>query len=353
VRMPPLRLIRKEGFEINAEKTRMQYRNSRQDVTGLIVNTKVSCRVEYRRTVRAMVDRLLRTGNYQRKHITRDDGGAVTIAEKIGTMDELNGMLSFINSVDKYNMEKDLTPQELKKHYQPAGNLTSTEKTFRRFLLYKHFYANPLPLIVCEGKTDNVYLESAIRQLADSFPLLARKKPDGKMEKKVAFLKRTSTLGRILGLTGGSSELTNLMQGYLSECRDCLTRPEKINPVIFLIDNDTGAKDIYSYAKKHTSPVTKDMPVIYMTGNIYIVPTPLAAGKDTMIEDLFDEKIRGMTLNGKVFNPSNKKIDHKTEYGKALFAEHIIRKNAGAISFEGFKPLLRNIETVINEHKAK
>jgi RNA-directed DNA polymerase len=47
------------GFKINAAKTRMQYRTSRQEVTGLVVNEKINVREEYRRPVRAMVHSLL------------------------------------------------------------------------------------------------------------------------------------------------------------------------------------------------------------------------------------------------------------------------------------------------------
>jgi RNA-directed DNA polymerase len=49
------KVVTRSGFTINAAKTRMQYRTSRQDVTGLIVNKKINTRSEYRRSVRAMV----------------------------------------------------------------------------------------------------------------------------------------------------------------------------------------------------------------------------------------------------------------------------------------------------------
>lgn len=36
------KIIKEEGFELNSKKTRLQYKNQRQEVTGLIVNKKVS-----------------------------------------------------------------------------------------------------------------------------------------------------------------------------------------------------------------------------------------------------------------------------------------------------------------------
>ncbi len=45
--------IEHAGFCINEKKTRIQYRDSRQDVTGLVVNKKTQCEEEYWRTVRS------------------------------------------------------------------------------------------------------------------------------------------------------------------------------------------------------------------------------------------------------------------------------------------------------------
>lgn len=56
------RLVAKAGFSFNDKKTRMQYRDSRQDVTGLVVNRKVNVPATYRYTVRAMVDHALKKG---------------------------------------------------------------------------------------------------------------------------------------------------------------------------------------------------------------------------------------------------------------------------------------------------
>jgi RNA-directed DNA polymerase len=59
------KIIKWSGFAINASKSRMQYRNSRQCVTGLTVNRKVNIKSEYRRTARAMAQRLFMTGEFE------------------------------------------------------------------------------------------------------------------------------------------------------------------------------------------------------------------------------------------------------------------------------------------------
>ncbi len=59
------RLITHAGFQINPAKTHMQYRTSRQEVTGLVVNQKINVRREYRHNVRAMVHSLFKRGSFE------------------------------------------------------------------------------------------------------------------------------------------------------------------------------------------------------------------------------------------------------------------------------------------------
>jgi len=86
-----------------------------------------------------------------------------------------------------------------------------------------------------------------------------------------------------------------------------------------------------------------------VTRNLYVVAIPGGPGK--IIEDLFDSNTRGIKLNGKSFNPSNKPINRATEYGKVRFAEYV-QKEQDSIDFTGFKPLLANLESVIADHEA-
>jgi len=50
------------GFQVNQSKTRMQYKNSRQVVTGLVVNKVVNTKSEYYRYARSMCHSLFTTG---------------------------------------------------------------------------------------------------------------------------------------------------------------------------------------------------------------------------------------------------------------------------------------------------
>ena len=162
------RIIEKSGFKINNAKTRMQYLNSRQDVTGLVTNVKVNTRAEYRHNVRAMVHRLLNTGNFQVKRIIHDKKGNPIESKEEGTLEQLNGMLSFIDSVSAFNKKKITTQSSTKKKSKEITDLNSNEEVYRQFLFFRKFYATPCPIIVCEGKTDNIYLKAAIQRLSDS-----------------------------------------------------------------------------------------------------------------------------------------------------------------------------------------
>lgn len=336
------RLVTKSGFAINAKKTRMQYRDSRQEVTGLVVNSKVNVRHEYRHTVRAMVHRLFTTGTFDFEHTTVDASGAKTTHKKPGKPGQLHGMLGFIDGVDLFN--KSLLPKG------PGKSLTSKELMYRRFLLFKEFYAAAAPIVICEGKTDNVYVTHAVRSLAALYPELATVDPSGKITINFRRFKYSGTsTGRILGITGGSGDLGHFMRTYKAELIR-FKAPGKLRPVIVLIDNDDGAPPIYNTIKELTgTKPTGTEPFIHVAGNLYVVPTPLLAAGPSMIEDFFDPITLATVLKGKPFSPSNK-YDSKTHYGKADFAYKVIQPKADTIDFSGFKAILDRIVDVLDEH---
>lgn len=341
------RLVALSGFEINPSKTRMQYCNSRQEVTGLVVNRKVNVRSEYRRTVRSMVHRLFTTGAYSHVQRVPDATGISVVRAEPGTLDQLHGMLGFIDQIDiLYKNDALSTGRHVR--------LSSKESVYRRFLMFKEFYAASRPTIICEGKTDNVYLVHAIRSLAAKFPLLASIDADGAIKMAVRLYKYTgSNTGRILGLHGGTGDLTKFIQSYRAETAR-FTAPGKFQPVILLVDNDSGAASIYSTIKEITKyRPTKLEPFIHVTGNLYVCATPLPPGKsESMIEDLFDAATKAEEIAGKKFDP---KTDGDTEksYGKVVFAHKVVSAKAGRIKFGGFETLLANVSDLIEEHRRK
>lgn len=129
----------------------MQYRDSRQEVTGLTVNSKVNVPATYRYTVRAMVDSLFNTGEFLFIYKKLDEHGKLIVNQSKGKRKQLLGMLSYIDQVDRYN--KKLREDNGLPVIATEGRIT----LFRRFLYFDAFYALDEPIVICEGKTDNVY----------------------------------------------------------------------------------------------------------------------------------------------------------------------------------------------------
>jgi hypothetical protein len=128
------------------------------------------------------------------------------------------------------------------------------------------------------------------------------------------------------------------------------------HPTIIIIDNDDGAKNIFSVLSKFNININykTEAPFYHIIRNLYLIKTPEAASATgwSQIEDLFDAKTLSIKLGGKAFNKKND-TDTATEYGKAYFAEHVVAPNAGAIDFSGFSPLLDRIVSTIIAHQQR
>ena len=337
-------LVKRAGFLINPRKTRMQYRDSRQEVTGLVVNKKINVRSEYRHNVRAMVHSLLTTGSFQTLVPVKDASGAVTMESKDGTLNQLNGMLGFVGSVDLYN--KKTTERQLGAPVQ-----SKKEDLYRKFLLYRDFYAAEMPVVVCEGQTDNIYLIHAIRSLAASFPSLATI-AEGKIIFKIRLYKHSgSRTARMVDLgDGGSASLAKFIVTYNKEVRR-FTCPGGQQPIVVLYDNDAGASGIKGTIKQFAQGrLIGTDPFVRIGRNLYAVPTPLIPGaQQSKIEDFFEPAVLATQLGGKTFSDGNQ-FDSDRHYGKNVFGHKVIRSMADTINFQGFMPLLNNIVAAFNFH---
>lgn len=325
-----VRLVSKSGFQLNPSKTRMQYQDSRQEVTGLIVNKKVNVRFEYRRTVRAMVHRLFTTGSFEFEQCHTDDMGQVVISKTEGNINQLHGMLGFIDSIDTYN--KNLV--EKKYTVESTKNLTTKETMYRRFLMFKEFYTAAQPTIICEGNTDNIYLTHAIRSLVAQYPQLAVIGEKSEIKLKVRLFKYTNTsTGRILKLSGGYSDLSRFIRDYKSEMGR-FKASGKQNPVIVLYDNDSAAGPLKSTIKEVTKKNVAGNPsFVHIYGNLYTMATPLIeGGTSSCIEDFFDSETLARKVDGKSFDGS-KDADKDTTYGKVVFAHKIVAAEPQTIDF--------------------
>lgn len=353
-----VREIRRCGFEINPTKTRMQFKDFRQDVTGIIVNSKVNVRAEYVKSARAMVHALVTKGEFSIRKVFRDDNGAWAETIEKGSETQLRGVLSYIDSVRHFEQCRDTPKNNGVPDYQLPRNsveeLDGPSRLYRKFLVFTQFFRPTQPLIICEGKTDNVYIRCALRKLAAKHPTLATAKKSGEVEFNIGFLNYSKITDRILHLGGGTGDMREFIGKYGGEFKD-FKHEGKRHPVIILIDNDSGANQIYSTirsATKSKDTIDGSQPYYFIRENLYIVPVPILGGKSTAIEDFFEKKVLDTQLNGKKFSRTDK-FDAATQYGKHFFAEHVVKKDWKNINFDGFSAILDRIEQVLIVHAAK
>ncbi len=380
--------IEDAGYNINHSKTRMQYKESRQVVTGLVVNKIVNVKSEYYRYARSMCHSLFMTGSftlpklkknkikpnnfwekvclYFNKDFLNRDKKIDNIKEPLNvendestSLNQLEGILSYIFQIKKYRNKFSVENNE--------RTIEGIKKLYSKFLFFKKFYFLERPLIWCEGKTDKIYLKCALQQLCKNYPQLINS-TDEKRKFNIDFLNHTETFSNVMDLAPGTSGMRYLISKYdrLMEQYKCAG---KRHPVIILIDNDDGAKEILSLAteiifsckdidgtkkkkrKKEKLKIDGSKEYYHLVKNLYLIVIPKINNKSTQIEDFFSKKIRDTILDGKTFNPENTPSGETNEYGKLVFAERVILPNQSKINFDPFKKILTPISEAIAHYK--
>ncbi|ELU8149979.1 retron Ec67 family RNA-directed DNA polymerase/endonuclease [Listeria monocytogenes] len=340
--------IEKAGFKLNKNKTNLNFKDSRQLVTGLVVNKKINVDRRYYKETRAMAHRLYKTGEFQ-------------IDDKNGTLNQLEGRFSFINQVQRYNNVIDSSKHDF-------NNLNTFEKQYQAFLFYKYFYANNKPLIVTEGKTDIKYIKAALKTHHLEFPNLIVKKEDGGFDFRVAFLKRTNRLAHFLNIKkDGADTMKNICKyffdiennkvpNYLKTFK-ILTKQIASNPTILIFDNEISNNNkpvskIIDYVKlsEDRRVILTEESYLNLEGSLYLLMNPLVKNKkECEIEDLFDEATLNNEINGKKFS-REKNMDLNKYYGKERFSNFIYNEYR-EIDFSNFKPMLENLNFIIEDYK--
>ena len=319
----------------------MQYKTSRQITTGLVVNKKINTKREYYKIARAMCHELFATDTFYIK-----DSYKKKSQEKpsSGTLNQLEGILSFIYKI-KRPYENNKT--DTRKHHPSA-----ITKLYREFLFYKHFFSLDKPLILYEGKTDAIYLKCALKSLITEYPEFIEMK-ENKTSYKIGFLNFSSNLKDVFAVSGGSSGLASIMDIYQKNMTQ-FKGNEKKHPVIILIDNDSGSKEIKNRINKKVDREKDTLNTHHhFTENLYIASLPEVNGKkDIAIEDLFEDHVLQEKINGKSFNRKGN-TNPKTEYGKTVFAEKIIKANQDKINFDNFKEVFNRLKNIIEDYSCK
>ena len=346
-------LINKTGFQLNLNKTRLQYRNSRQEVTGLIVNKKLNVDRRYYKTTRAMAYSLYTTGKY-------------SIGDADGTLNQLEGRFSFIDQLDRYNNRNDGQTHNCHK-------LCGHEQQYQAFLFYKNFFANTTPTVITEGNTDILYLKAALIKYCKKYPSLVSKNEDGKYTFHFSFFNKTRHWSYFYGLSSDGGDAMKVLYYCYTKGHnypDYWTYFTKLNPgathfpIICLLDNEAAkAKDKNAPKKPlHSLLNTIGANEVFKTtlqndlyiplvekSNLFLLINPLVDGKkECEIEDLFTEETLKHKIDGKEFR---RDVDCKNTnfYGKAVFAQYIIG-NWENIDFSRFVPLLDALNHIVTTY---
>jgi hypothetical protein len=228
---------------------------------------------------------------------------------------------------------------------------TGINKIRSRLLFYKNFVAHSRTVVVCEGKTDPIYLKCALSRL-DNYRNAFQMNPFGTGDVGLNFLKFTKPVSDLLDLGGGVESLKVFIKQYSKNVLSYKHRP-LIRPTIILIDNDQGAVGIFSLVKKlfgvNISHQADDH-FYYLINNLYLIKTPeLGDNGMSCIEDLFEQKVLGVKLGDATFS-LNKKHAADDEYGRNVLAESVVKPNKNNISFINFSVLFDRIGAVEEDY---
>ncbi|KGF77889.1 retron Ec67 family RNA-directed DNA polymerase/endonuclease [Lactococcus lactis] len=348
--------IKKAGFKINKSKTRLQFRNGSQKVTGLVVNKKVNVNNTYYKTTRAMANKLYREGSFN-------------INGNKGTVNQLEGRFSFIDQLNFESNKNDKSMSTVKHGFSWGSDnrkdylVNRREKSYQEFLFYKYFYANEKPIILTEGKTDITYLKAALKNMYQDYPSLIEKK-DGKFNFKVEFMKRSKRFNYFFGYFEGGNGMKNIYRLFFHSPYKYYEKfykkrqIENHNPVFLIFDNELvdnlkPLRSFINFTNLNTNDnirFLEEQHYLNLDKNLYAITHQLMNDKSMMeIEDLFLEDVLNVRLNNKSFNRKDN-ADRESTFGKSRFSDYIA-EHYKTINFENFKPMLDIIRNISDNEK--
>lgn len=219
---------------------------------------------------RAAVHHYIRTGTYTVAG-SLESLAAGNPPETETNPERLEGMLQWIYRVRDFS---DRRKDAGKRH-----NPTSFCKIYKEFLFAKHFLFIDKPLVLCEGKTDNVYLHCAIKRLADSFPTLANWSGTD-FNSNFRLFRYTSKSLKILHMGGGCGDIVQFVRDYRRHWARLVHRRVSL-PVILVVDNDDGGESVFKAIKEMGGPdikVSDPQTMFHVFHNLYLIKTPLGSG---------------------------------------------------------------------------
>lgn len=307
--------IKDSWFELNTSKTRLTINKNKQEVTGLVVNKKVNISSDYYRYSRSMVHNYCINSIFTKSKFHNKP--------QITNLGALTGIVNYIFNIKKNGYVKSHCFREFE-------DLDSIEKFYVNFHFHKEFIHNTFPYIICEGITDPLHLKNAYKNL------YSMKSPF-----KINSIEEIKSLNTVMGLSNGVGPMIKFLIEYSKINK---SKVKNQNACVFLVDGDgdgtkfiKSVRDFYKQNQELSftnfrNPHNTLLETYYLTNNIYITQLP----KNKCIEDIYDPSVLLLQLNGRTYNPSNKKFDLTKFYGKTDFIQKVIKPSNILINFNNF-----------------
>ncbi|MDK6233134.1 retron Ec67 family RNA-directed DNA polymerase/endonuclease [Aerococcus sp. UMB10185] len=352
-------IVKACGHDINHDKTHFLTYKNRQTITGLSVNEIVNVPRAYSSKTRAMAHSLYTKGEY----FIGDN--IYNINENERTLEILTGRFNFSNWIDNLKLENNQFTQNNKS----LRSYSKRERDFSKFLFYKTFYVNAIPLLITEGKTDFSYINSAYKSLlprgievVNNFDYKHFKKNNSITTYFLNSKSKDNKTGE------GGDELSKLFFQYTSQItfgkgivEDCeidiglstvsphfyhyfrqYGHPFNHHPVVILLDNENGKnkplkkflKAIYKGGNYHPPyELLQSNNFLHLVGNLYLttIPSPQKNPNAFEIENLFTEE--------------DKKRLSFSRNRKAAFSK-AIEENRETINFDNFIELFEILDDI-------
>jgi RNA-directed DNA polymerase len=338
-------VINNSGFKINFGKVSMQYRTSRQTVTGLTVNNTVNINREYYKNIRAYCHSMFESNFYHfnSKEVSKESIHTDSDYSINFLLNRLEGQLSFAYLIKNKEEKRKNIAKANKDKKNERESVNSLTKMYRKFLLYKHFHIAEKPTIICEGKTDYVYLKCALKNLNLKYTNLVKQNENGSFEFNLKFINFTENFKSVMGVSEGTTAL-NFLIGDIINLKKIWSAGSNM-PLIFVLDTDEGTDGIKGIMSRYK---IKDFskPFYYINRNIYI--TFISNHSNIEMENLFDHSVTDEKIDGKSFKLKKEHLDH-SHYGKHIFAEKVVKPNWKTIDFNKFENIFNNINSIIKD----
>lgn len=307
--------ISDNGFVINEKKINMQYRTSRQKVTGIVVNKKLNVNRMYIRKTRAQLYKWIKNSGDNKE------------------LKVIKGKIAFIYQVRTYQIKT----SQLKKYEVDS----LTKKLYENVFYIENCIRNKYITIITEGKTDKTYINTAFSHFKDQYDFNLNIITHSKMLDEMLILNGASNLQKFINQYG------KYINKYVSYYK--IDNPQNI--VIVLFDRDEP--NILKNLKIINNDTKKIIDYLYKGNNLYCCTLPELDDKEYFsIEYYFPKEIlerKFLNINGEILKLKLEQLNENDETDKKL----IYKIGESGLSKKAFSKYIQKLKYQSKENNEK